>query len=322
VRSSKAARLKRIKPGFYNPPGGRPVFVPGFEWLCVSIAGLLTSSGPARVAVMRWWSRRGGKGVEATDARTEQTKVLAYCAKEWRRRVVHIFDRGYAGHPWVNLLLYWSVRFVLRWPKHYKLQLRRDPAPPTERRGEETPAWQIARGKLSWDKKQVYDTHTKDRRTIGILALPVWHPGQTSPLWLVVARSGHGREPWYLLTSDPMDTKKQAWQCYFSYHRRWQVEMSFRYNKSELAMESPRLQTWEGRMKLLGIVALVYAYLVQLLDPAMHAFVVEVIRRCCHRTGKRGRDTSAPLYRLRAAISRLLAGHPQTTAQTSLQNSG
>jgi hypothetical protein len=30
VRSSKAVRLKRIRPGFFNPPGGRPVFVPGF----------------------------------------------------------------------------------------------------------------------------------------------------------------------------------------------------------------------------------------------------------------------------------------------------
>jgi hypothetical protein len=29
VRSSVSARLKRIKPGFYNPPGGKPVFVPG-----------------------------------------------------------------------------------------------------------------------------------------------------------------------------------------------------------------------------------------------------------------------------------------------------
>jgi hypothetical protein len=31
VRSSKASRLKRIKPGFFNPPGGRPVCVPGFH---------------------------------------------------------------------------------------------------------------------------------------------------------------------------------------------------------------------------------------------------------------------------------------------------
>jgi len=28
VKSSKAKRLKRIKPGYFNPPGGRPIFVP------------------------------------------------------------------------------------------------------------------------------------------------------------------------------------------------------------------------------------------------------------------------------------------------------
>ncbi len=34
VRSSKAKRLKRIKPGFYNPPGGPPVHVPSSGWVC------------------------------------------------------------------------------------------------------------------------------------------------------------------------------------------------------------------------------------------------------------------------------------------------
>ena len=33
VRSAKAARLKRIKPGYFNPPTDRPIFVPGFNWL-------------------------------------------------------------------------------------------------------------------------------------------------------------------------------------------------------------------------------------------------------------------------------------------------
>src|SRR5262245_45576513 len=32
VRSTKAARLKRIKSSYFNPPGGRPIFVPGFNW--------------------------------------------------------------------------------------------------------------------------------------------------------------------------------------------------------------------------------------------------------------------------------------------------
>lgn len=31
VRSSKAQRLKRIKPGFYNLPAGRPIHVPGLN---------------------------------------------------------------------------------------------------------------------------------------------------------------------------------------------------------------------------------------------------------------------------------------------------
>lgn len=39
VRSSEAARLKRIKKG-YTPPGGPPVFVPGMQWLCLLLMGL------------------------------------------------------------------------------------------------------------------------------------------------------------------------------------------------------------------------------------------------------------------------------------------
>lgn len=46
VRSSKAKRLKRIKPGFYNPPGGRPVHVPGFEWMSLLLAIGFTSAKP------------------------------------------------------------------------------------------------------------------------------------------------------------------------------------------------------------------------------------------------------------------------------------
>jgi hypothetical protein len=323
VRSTRAVRLKRIKPGFYNPPGGRPVFVPGFEWLALMLCGLSPESGPAQVATMQWWTRRGEY---ATDARSLQLKVLSFCAKEWKRRVIHVFDRGYAGHPWLSALLSWRARFVLRWPKHFKLQLRLLEGPPAQRRGEERRAWELARGKSSWDKKMLYDTHSKEQRTIGILALPVWHPLSMTPLWLVVGRSGGGREPWYLLTSEPVETKEEAWRIYFAYHRRWQVEMSFRYNKCELGMESPRLWSWENRLKLLAIVSLVYSFLLSLLRPDLHALVEQLLRRFCHRTGKRGRDVSAPLYRLRTALSRLLLSHPMSPPKllerTSLQSSG
>ena len=56
VRSSKAARLKRIKPGYYNPPGGPPVFVPGLQWIRVMVAAF---SGPPTLAAM-WLPCAGG----------------------------------------------------------------------------------------------------------------------------------------------------------------------------------------------------------------------------------------------------------------------
>jgi hypothetical protein len=38
VRSSKAGRLTRIKPGYYTPPS-RPIFVPGWHWLGLLLLG-------------------------------------------------------------------------------------------------------------------------------------------------------------------------------------------------------------------------------------------------------------------------------------------
>ncbi len=335
VRSTKAARMKRIKPGFYNPPGGRPVFVPGMHWLAVMIAGLSSHSGPAQVAAMQWWTKRGK---QASDARTEQSRVLAWCVKEWRQRVLHIFDRGYAGHPWLSLLLYYQARFVLRWPNRYKLiglvedgrgGMRPEPREDADEQREGRAAWKLATGKKAWDHKLVYDTHTRQQRSIAILALPVRHPSSGTNLWLVVARAGRGREPWYLLTSDKVETKEDAWRIYFAYHRRWQVEMAFRFNKCELAMESPRLWEWENRLKLLSLVTLAYSFLLTLLRPDLHALIETLLRAFCHRTGKRGRETSTPLYRLRTALSRLWLTFPRhlelrlpLSAQTSTQNSG
>lgn len=65
VKSSKAARLKRIKPGFYNPPGGPPVCVPGLHWLATLLIG---RSGPPVLASMRWGTNRGAL---TSDRRTE-----------------------------------------------------------------------------------------------------------------------------------------------------------------------------------------------------------------------------------------------------------
>ena len=71
VRSTKAVRLKRIKPGFFNPPGGRPMFVPGFHWLKILVIG---RKGTPTLAHMRWWTTRGA---QASQKRTQESLVLA-----------------------------------------------------------------------------------------------------------------------------------------------------------------------------------------------------------------------------------------------------
>lgn len=89
--------------------------------------------------------------------------------------------------------------------------------------------------------------------------------------------------------------------------------MTWRYGKSALAMESPRVWTWERRLRLLLMVTLAYAFLLSLLDPRLLELREQLLRRWCHRTGTRCRTTPTPLYRLRTAISRLwldsLNGH-------------
>src|SRR5262249_3672751 len=96
-----------------------------------------------------------------------------------------------------------------------------------------------------------------------------------------------------------------AWQLILAYARRWQIEMAYRFAKADLALESPRLWFWHNRRKLLLMVTLVYAFLLSLLDPSLDLFRLWLLRHFCHRTGKRSQVALTPLYRLRAALSRL-----------------
>lgn len=298
VYSVKAARLKRIKPGFYNPPSGRPVFVPGIGWIGLLLLGM---SGPPTVAAMRWFSTRGK---QAMDERKAQYDLLTQCARSLGRTVLHVFDRGYAGAPWLAALSQSQARFLIRWPKHYTLL---SPA----HAGEAKAAWETAKGLPAWDERQLWDARKHRLVPVRVLALSVQHPHEGGPLWLVVARRGQGQEPWYLLTNEPITDVPQAWQMVLAYARRYQIEMAFRFGKSELALESPRLWTWERRLKLMLMVTLAYAFLLRLLDPPLIWLKESVLRRFCHRTGKRCREAAAPLYRLREAISHLWQKHRQ-----------
>ena len=136
------------------------------------------------------------------------------------------------------------------------------------------------------------------------------HSQVDEELWLVVSRPGKGRKPWYLLTNEPIATPDDAWRVVLAYARRWQVEMCYRACKTDLAMESPRLWSWENRLKLLLMVSLVYAFLLSLLAPQTQLLVESLLRNWCHRTGKRYRDAAIPLSRIRAALSALWLAYP------------
>ena len=211
VRSSKARRLKRIKPGYYNPPSGRPVFVPGLNWLQIVITGL---RGAPVLAHLHFWTTRG----EAkTTKREEEHRLLRDLAQRWGRTVIHIWDRGFAGAPWLGLAFLYRVRFVVRWNKNYKLI---DPI------GRLLKAWECSRGKRSLDHRMIYDTRRRCQRKTGIVFLHVQVPGLPDfPLTLVVSRPGKGRKPWYLLTNETVSSVADAWRIVLAYNRRWQVEI-------------------------------------------------------------------------------------------------
>jgi hypothetical protein len=296
VRSTKSARLKRIKPGYFNPPGGRPIFVPGFNWLQLLVTGL---QGAPVLAHLCWWTTWGEK---ASQRRVEEGKILRNVARRWGRQVIHIWDRGFAGSPWTTLALDHRLRFVVRWNTRYHL---------VGPDGGKQEGWKIVRGKRSWQHRMIWDARRRCQRKTGIIAFPVHLPDDDRPLFLVVSRPGYGRKPWYLLTTEPISTPEQAWQIVFAYARRWQIEMSLRFTKSELAFESPRLLHWESRMKFLLIASLAYAFLLSLLPLTDSLF--HLVSTFCHRTGKWSQAISAPLYRLRLALSRLwLAFRPHS----------
>ena len=288
VRSTKAARLKRIKPGYFNPPTDRPIFVPGINWLQVLVTGM---KGTPVLAHLCWWTPRGEK---ASKKREEESKILKKVLKMWGRKVIHIWDRGFAGSPWTILALDHDLRFILRWNKNYHL-IGSD--------GRKHEAWKISRSKRSWEDRMIWDARRRCHRKTGVIAFPIHLPEDDRQLFLVISRPGYGRKPWYLITTEPVHTAEQAWKIIFAYARRWQTEMSLRFTKSEMAFESPRLIKCESRLKFLLIASLAYAFLLSLLPNT--DFLFAFISRYCHRTGKWSREISAPLYRLRLAISRL-----------------
>src|SRR5438105_947985 len=247
VRSSRVRRLARSRKGVFNRPSSMPVSVRGFEWESLLLLG---QSGVPEVVAMKWWSRE--KGVPGQQ-RQQQQALLSQAAQRWGRQVRHVFDRGSGNGPWLWLLCRYLLRFVVRWKKGNKL---------IDACGQERKAWEMARGKRAWgEARLLWDTHCRVYRSTRVLALPVRHPEYRGQLWLVVVRQGKGREPWYLLTNEPVETSEQAWDIVFSSVRSFQIEERFRFQKCELLIESLRLQGWQARRKMLLLVTLASGFL-------------------------------------------------------------
>ena len=113
-------------------------------------------------------------------------------------------------------------------------------------------AWRIALGKRGWSERTIWDSRRARWVRASVLALPVTHPDHRErPLWLVLCRS-QGRTPWYLLTAEPISSAQDAWRMVFAYVRRWQIELTWRYDKSELAEHSSEAVALGGAREALS----------------------------------------------------------------------
>jgi len=291
VVSSKGQRLTRIKRGYYNRPSGR-ICVPGFQWTCVLLSNL---GGVPSVCQMSWWTTRGKFKELGTNI---IYRMLRKIHEQMGRSATHVFDRGYASAQMIEWLLHFQQDFIIRWKSNHLL---------VSDKGVKKKTHLLSRSFKARSSRLVEDKERKKTKRISIAWAPITHPEfPDNQLFLVIVRDKHNYQgPMYLITSLPVHSDAQAWEICFSYMHRWNIEQAFRFGKSELAIESPRLWFWENRLKLFAIVALVFDFLMSLMRN-WPAWVRLFFNNWCHRTGNRYRNASIPIYRLRMAIANCL----------------
>lgn len=291
VHSSKGQRLTRVKPGYYRQPRER-ICVPGFQWTAVLLSAL---GAQPSVCQMSWWTTRGKFKDLGSNILYRMLKKIQ---QHFGPGALHVFDRGYASTSMLEWLFHFQQDFVIRWKKNHLLINERQIPKKTHL---------LARSYKALGNRLVRDKERKKNKRITIAYAPVRHPElPDNQLYLVIVRDKNNRNPpMYLITSLSIHSAKMAWEICFSYLHRWNIEQTFRFGKSELAMESPRLWFWENRLKLLAIVALVYDFLLQMLQN-WKPWAAQLFTNWCHRTGNRYRNASIPIYRLRMAIANCL----------------
>ncbi|MGM9509421.1 transposase [Larkinella sp. GY13] len=291
VESSKAKRLTKIKKGFFKPPSAR-ICVPGFQWTGVLLSAL--GEVPS-VVQMSWWTTRGKYKEVGTNI---MYRMLRKLQASLTQPVLHVLDRGYASAWTIEWILHFQQDFLLRWKKNHLLMHPQKGTRQTHL---------LARSCRPEGRKLLRDKERKTTKHVTVGWTLVTHPDfESTPLYLLVVRDRKNHQPpMYLLTSIAVDSVRDAWEMVHSYMHRWGIEQAFRAGKAELGMESPRLWLWENRLKLLGIVALVYDFLLFLLRSWPH-WLPLFLKQWVPRTVNRHRTASVPIYRLRLAIANAL----------------
>lgn len=291
VFSSKSQRLTRIRPGFFNPPSGR-ICVPGFHWTGVFLSHL---GGVPSVCQMTWWTTRG-KFKEDPD--NIIYRLLKKLHQQIGQTIVHVLDRGFANEKMLRYMFKFQQAFIIRWKQNHLLIHAEKGCKKSHL---------LARSFKGRSSRIVRDkTRNMDKR-VSIDWAPVYHPQYPeNQLFLIIARDKRNyNSPMYLITSLAIEKPSQAWEVLFSYMHRWEAEQGFRFLKSEMGLESPRLWFWHNRLKLMAIVTLVYDFLLTIMRN-WKKWIPIFLRNWAHRTGKRYQDASIPLYRLRMAIANCL----------------
>ena len=337
VNSAKARRLSRprprLGPGYWRGKPGGPIVVPGFSWLGVLITGWSerTERRPVTLGAWHWYRRVARTAVPlvaptttipTTDLHTAEWTVVSEVVALWgAERLLHVWDRGFAAAAWLGKALDGHWHFVVRWKKGNLLRPAsapsvRDPdAAWSARDRDGRAAWRLTAGWRPWGSRTIANPRSpKNPLTVHFAARTVRLLGREEPLWLVIVRLGKtdrrrvAAEPWRLLTTEPVETPEQCWRIVVAYAARWQIEQMLRFGKSELGIESVRVRDWPVRAKLLAIVSLAYAFLVDLLADLTDPLVPRLLR-WAHRTGRQARDAWRPLYRLRLALANLGKRH-------------
>lgn len=289
VFSSKASRLTRIKPGYYKKPASR-ICVPGFEWSGMVIGGLTLTP---MLCFMEWWTTKG----KHRDCKSNIFYRMLKAAKEnFGSMLTHVLDRGYASADTLEKMFHFGQTFIIRWKSNYILETGK---------GDLKKTHLVCFKKKSMHRRVVEDKERKQKVRIEIIYEAVRHPEFIdNQLYLVVIRnkSFNHQPPMYLLTNCEVDSIGIAWEMFFSYIKRWDIEQTFRFNKSELGIQSIRLWDFENRKKMMMLVTLVFDFLLQFWRN-WQCIAWGAINYWCPRTGNRLAEIHQPIYRLRAAFS-------------------